>query len=65
MQNPALFDKETLLPFNEVTDKSKNFAGIVNSYDPRLFQASEQMIKQVTAMGPAAEKAVAYRGSIY
>jgi hypothetical protein len=56
---------ETMLPFSDESDKQRNYAGIVRSFNPQLFGASEQMVKQVAAMGPAAEKALRYRGSLY
>lgn len=56
---------QTTLPFDEATEKNRNFAGIVNGYDPRLFNASEQIIKHVQQLGPAADKAVRYHSNLY
>lgn len=65
VQNPAAFDKQTSLPFNEQYDSAKNYAGIIDSYDPRLYQASEKIVNVVQSMAPQAAQAIAYHGSIY
>lgn len=65
VQDPKGFDMETMLPFNESMDSQKNFAGVVNSFNPQLFQVGEGIVQQVAQMGPAAEKALSYKGSIY
>jgi len=40
-----LLQLETKLPFNEQTASTRNLVGIINSYNPQLYQASENMIR--------------------